>query len=448
MQRRRVAPVHLLALAAMGAAIALLLAGPGGLRRAPSEPPVTIVYDDGLRTTFENRDGRWTIYKRCLGPAARTRLGLRWRRHTVGPGYVARVVRFDGVRVVDDEHGAGGLNAPGNGGLGGFGFHLARGHAPFELGLRNAWNVDGRTCAPDNRGFGVLTASVVQPPSVDAAGGHMAVDVWLRDAWGRTGHGPDVTRDGVGDALARVRYRYEVGPSDVRALITVTTYCDTGCARGPGPAYLKEPKLVAAVNDSPYPDISVRTDSGALATDARPTTEGCFWRYAAPDPTRVTQTNQCYADDRARSRFDYDPHAADAECATCLNVVMRAYAPAERATSPWENAASEPCTGAGLDSMACAAGERESANDRDRGCLRGCLSIAWHCGGGVFTDASRTWELVGGAKRGGYVGASVLHNGWAGGNGAYDCEPLSRRMVSETYSVFASYSVGPGWRLG
>src|SRR2546421_12686271 len=98
---------------------ALLLSHPGNRERA-----VEIVASNRDQVTFANRDGRWTIFLRCLGPRAHGGRNL-----TVGPGYVARVVRgSDGAVITNDVRPVGGTNAPGAGGLGELGWHGARRH--------------------------------------------------------------------------------------------------------------------------------------------------------------------------------------------------------------------------------------------------------------------------------------------------------------------------------
>src|SRR5215216_2302730 len=66
---------------------------------------------------FTNADGTWVVYTGCFGRNYRGGTNL-----TVGPGYIARVIRKDGVKIVEDEtalnDASGGLLA--GGGLGGF----------------------------------------------------------------------------------------------------------------------------------------------------------------------------------------------------------------------------------------------------------------------------------------------------------------------------------------
>ena len=110
-------------------------------RRAGGSPG-----EDDRSVTFENAQGYWTIFKGCFGPAAHGGSDV-----TVGPGYVARLVLPGGTVVTDDEHRAGGLNQPGNGGIGAFGFHDARKTGPaFDPGA--SWSIDGRRCAHDDWG--------------------------------------------------------------------------------------------------------------------------------------------------------------------------------------------------------------------------------------------------------------------------------------------------------
>jgi hypothetical protein len=394
--------------------------------------------------TFGNNDGQWVIYTGCFGPTKRGGGDV-----TVGPGYIARVVLDkptpDGqTTLVDDERGPGSvngvLNAPGYGGLGAFGWHHARGHSPFALGPNEAWNIDGRHCAEDNAGFGVVGAQVVAGPTVTAAGvGVLAIDVFFTDGW-----------TGSNNPLMRVRYRYRVKADVVKMWAVATQHCPNGICGDAPPAFIKEPKFVAAVNGGGYSRVSVLNHQGALASNSVSGTPYCAWMGTNP----VASTGQCDANYRTRARFDYGTanDVVNGRCDTtsrsCLNVVMRAYpvtgsddVTVGKTSSRWEG------TGQGLDAWALLASAREPVASADSP----AGNATWSChGGDPSAPRMRRWELIGGPKSSGqYQSASVYFPAWEGGTGAYDCEPLSRRFGpdGESFAVHAQYSINAGFEL-
>jgi len=361
-------------------AAAVLLAGCGGREgRVAAE-----TFDGGV--TFRNLDGEWTVYTRCADGA--------------GPGYVARLVRSDGVVVTDDRGRAGGSNKPGNGGLGEFGWHGARSHGrAFDYDY--AWTIDGRTCG----NVGVASASVVDEPRVDGDIGRMTIDVFLRDN--------HVLRR---RPMLRVRYRYRIHPHVVRVAIGVTELCHRGRCGWQGRAFVKEPKLQASVTGGRYSRLVVLDGGGRVARNViEDRGSRCVW--AGVDARR--QTGQCDDPRRAVVRFEGQDVRA-------LNVRMTAVG------APWQS-------GRGLDGWALASARRTSYALHDSA-LDG---VRWSCKTrSPANPIVRRWELGGGAKRGGaYVAASAMFPGWEGGRGYGDCEPLARAFGprGESWNLLASY---------
>jgi hypothetical protein len=340
--------------------------------------------------TFGNLGGRWTIYTGCTGGA--------------GPGYVARVVRSDGVIVTDDRGRTGGSNRPGNGGLGEFGWHGARRHGPsFDYDF--AWTIDGRTCG----GVGVGGASVVEQPRVVDGVGRLTVDTFLRD-----------NHVVSAQPMMRVRYRYRVDAHAVHVAIGVTELCANGDCGWQGRAFLKEPKLQASVTGGGYSRLVVLDADGAVASDGSDGRRSpCVW--AGTDARR--HTGQCDDPRRETVRFE-GPEV------TALNVRMTAV------DGLWQS-------GRGLDGWAVASAGRRAYARVDSG-LDG---VRWGCKTGSTASARvRRWELGGGAKRAGrYVSASAMFPAWEGGRGFGDCEPLARAFGprGESWNVLATYWFGP-----
>jgi len=367
---------------------ALALAGCGGGNTAVR------VHEFSAGATFRNRDGVWTIYTRCANGA--------------GPGYIARVVRSDGVVVTDDQHRTGGSNKPGNGGLGGFGWHGARRHGS-EFHYDYAWTIDGRTCRP----VGVARATVIEAPAVVDGIGRLTVDVFLRDN--------HVKR---AEPMVRVRYRYRVFPHAVRAAIGVTELCRDGRCGWRGRAFLKEPKLQASVTGGAYTRLAVLAADGRIARNVvEHPGSACTWQGV--DAQR--QTGQC--DDPQRETVRFEGRGVRA-----LNVRMTAVG------TLWQS-------GRGLDGWALASAARAAYAPHDSA-LDG---VRWRCKSGTTASALvRRWELGGGAKRNGkYVAATAMFPAWEGGRGYGDCEPLARAFGphGESWNVLASYWFDPPRRV-
>jgi hypothetical protein len=403
---------------------------------------VALVHADGTSVTFRNRQGSWTIFLRCLGPRAHGGRDL-----TVGPGYVARVVRaVDGATVSDDERPVGGGNAPGNGGLGMFGWHGSRRHGT-RFDYADAWSIDGRSCARDSwaygrpfrSGVGVVGTRVLAPPRLLRAGreGRLALETFLGD-----------NHLAPGRALVRVRYRYRVLPRVVLARIDVTERCGHGRCGSGGRAFVKEPKLLAAVDGGGYTRMVVFGRDGRIARNALERNRDGGWSSLACVWMGVNardHTGQCDADDRVRVRFDFGDYASggDGRCGRpgrCLDVTMRALR-ADGRPAPWEG------SGVGLDGWARASGTRRAYAATDSR-LDG---VRWSCKGPSLarpaTPSSpllRRWELVGYRKdgRGRYTAATAMFHAWEGGRGYGDCEPDARLFGprGETWSVEAAYA--------
>jgi hypothetical protein len=372
---RRLAPLLLV----------LVALAPGGDGR----PAVSVERFDG-GVTFRNLDGDWTVYTRCFAGA--------------GPGYVARLVRTDGVVVTDDRHRRGGSNRTGNGGLGEFGWHGARRHgAAFDYDF--AWTIDGRMCG----NVGVGRAAVVDSAHVVDGVGRMTIDVFLRD-----NHVASST------PMVRVRYRYRVYPHVVHAAIGVTELCRDGDCGWQGRAYIKEPKLQASVTGGGYARMVVLDADGRVARNVvEHRGSPCVWSGA--DARR--QTGQC--DDPQREVVRFEGPSVPA-----LNVRMTAVG------HLWQS-------GRGLDGWALASASRPEYARRDS-LLDG---VRWGCkASSTASPLLRRWELGGGARRDGtYVAASAMFPAWEGGRGFGDCEPLSRTFGprGESWNVLAAYWLSP-----
>ena len=387
-------------------------------------PDVTMVQTPDW-VQFTNRNGAWTIFTRCLGPRAHRRFPV-----TVGPGYIARAQRLvDGVVVTNDERRVGPGNAPGNGGLGGFGWHGARRGGP-TFDYNHAWSIDGRNCGADGwayghpfrPGVGVYAWRVTEPAGIVAGVGHLSVDVWLADVYG---------------PLVRLRYRYEVHPDAVRMQLWVMEI-----AGGGRRAFVKEPKVLAAADGGGYTRMVVLNTRGDVAQNALSenhdgawTSRDCMWMGV----NARLHTGQCDANDRERVRFDFGDYSSgvDGRCAgRCLNVTMHALSLAGR-TALWEG------SGLGLDGWAVASGQRAAYAHRDSR-LDG---VRWSCKArSSSAPIVRRWELVGYSKTalGAYAPATAMFHGWEGGRGFGDCEPQSRLFGprGEIWAVEGEFSFG------
>jgi len=417
-----------------------------------STPPRPAELADGVSVRVDdaafvvtNEDGEWTISKRC-----------RTRREagnllTVGPGYVARFVTAAGITLVDDERPSGTLNDSASGGLGAFGWHHARGRPrQTRFGRENAWEISGRQCAAANHGFGVLRSRVVEEPHVllEQTGEQvvaLAVESELAD--GSTAPPTPVMR---------LRYRYRVGRSVVRSWVVASELCPDGrCGRTARRAFVKEPKLVAhlvGAGPLPYTRMATFDEGGELA---------CISLAGGPPSGPILDTGQCpgsplvkgeLALRRARLRFDFGTASSGAEggcdAGDCFNVVMRAYGAAAGDVEPggptarWDGNPER----LGLDGWAEASAGRPPAYPTDTPSIDGVL---WDChGSSPGADGVRRWETIGRKDEAGrFLSMGGIFPGWEGGRGGYDCEPLARTFgpAGESFAVFASYSLGPGW---
>lgn len=392
-----------------------------------------------------NEDGEWTIFKRCR---TRRRAGLLL---TVGPGYVARFVTAAGTTLVDGERPPGTLNDSSYGGLGVFGWHHARGRPrQTRFGPGNAWEISGRQCAAENDGFGVLRSRVVEEPHtfIDETGEEvvaLAVEAELTD--GSTSPATPVMR---------VRYRYRFGRSVVRSWVVASGLCPDGrCGRTRRRAFLKEPKLVTHLGGPdplPYTRMATFGEDGELA---------CISLAGGSLRGPILETGQCpgsplqkgeLALRRARLRFDFGTATSGAEggceASDCFNVVMRAYPVTDGDVEPGGPTARWDGNGEslGLDGWAEAAAGRPPAYPVDTPSIDGVL---WDChGSSPGADGVRRWETIGRKDEAGrFLSMGGIFPGWEGGRGGYDCEPLARTFgpAGESFAVFASYSLGPGW---
>lgn len=465
---------------------------------------------------FNNADGYWTIYKRCFDRTYTTFIdgATRTVRRNVGPGYIARWSRTaDGPLLVDnyierwrDAHTPGLVNAV-HGGLGTFGWHQARGPVGGTLagddpttgpneyssqsdreridGYRRPGVVEGRMCAHpgQSESNGVYARSWAGPTRVSSTRVDLTMDIWLRDQYGSTGHGPDFPGgDGIGDAIARVRYRYSFLRSSVRVWIAVTTYATVNQG---GTPVVKEPKFTALVRGGNYTRMSTFKGEGGSTFHGGNTSgaSNCLGQIPC-----VLQTEHTAENTRVRVRWDYGTAAGSegtepcSEPATpnpipnrCFNVVMRGYPvdgtnvlrPAS-ATS-WVGSANWEGGGLGPDRWAALSDGRSKAYPRDTA----GDDVVSYCGvarqtrhdlngDGSYSDSERSraseeattaadgvrrWEHGGWKSGGSYTDALTLFHGWEDGRGPYDCEPLQRAFgaVGETWGVHAVYSAGAGW---
>ena len=372
--------------------------------------------DAGRRLIIKNDAGWWSIWK------AFTRDGSA----TVGPGYIGRVRAASGALVVDDfyarpepESAWGTINDPQNGGLGCFGFHIARRNGQPDP-VNYTWDVTGRHEASSRGGYGVFASRVVAGPEPAGSAGDERIDVSLE---------VDLT-DGEsaqnGVPLATVRYDY----SFQRRLVTCAVAVTTGKgARVGTPAFVKEPKLVchalsATEDGSPtYRILEIMDRDGDAITQVD------LW--SLPSPMR--RTCQIGHDRRARLRF-LDPKQPDLP----FEIVAEALADGG-GRDHWDGAKW------GFDRWAVLSNQREQLepceHDEDY-CLQGPPN---------GTTLTRQWEAARWASRGRnskpppdkpQVGA-MLH-AWEGGSGYPDCRCCYRRFgpAGETFRVFLSYLLG------
>jgi hypothetical protein len=398
-------------------------------------PPVDVSQNQ-WGVTFINNDATWVVYKDCFGMNYRGGTNL-----TVGPGYIARVTRKDGVKIVEDERklwtpsptDPGKFLEPG-GGLGGFAWHHARGPlSGFQFSNNNAWPIEGRYCFSD-LGFGVHRTVVSGPTKFSDTEAGLEMDVYFRE-WCSS-------RD-----IMRVTYKYRVYPSVVKLWVLVTELDDGCVAYAPDAlAFIKEPKFVAKVLPANYTRLQVFKNDNTLAENQQESNQ-CSWLGANPQ----ADTRQCDNDRRARFRWDYGTTVTGAgNCGSvtsnpCLAVVGRAYDNASHlplfgTTYLWEK------SGRGIDHWAVVSTPpaRAQANTVD-----GPEGGGFHpgtCNRPLNGELERRWELTGGPGWGGFTG---LMHGWEGGTGAYDCEPQSVRFgpQNESWGMHFQFSINDGWSL-
>jgi hypothetical protein len=464
----------------------------------PSTPAVTWSGNADM-FKFRNADGVWTIYKRCFDRMLR---GSPTARRNVGIGYIARLRDSSGRVLVEDDRARsvapdqpGYLNAV-HGGLGTFGWHYTRGPAnatpagddpstPRTESARPAsrptggYAIEGRMCASSNGGYGIYSRSWHGPDRIGSNQVAFTIDVWFRDSAADTGYGPDLTGNGVGDALARARYRYSFYRSSVRAWISVLLYPRSNSG---GVPFVKEPKFSATVRGGRFRRMAV------FGGDEGQTFQVGVLRGGAEGVSGLL-TEHSSLPGRVRVRWDYgtsitDPGPSACAEAPCFNVVMRAYPttpsgnilrtcdscePA-RVPIPWENQ-----QGLGLDGWAHASAGRAQTWPRDtdggEGQTTSCNApfVAGEDPGDLTQrsragersnpgiDGVRTWEHAGWKppvdgtfpedNQHRFTAAMTLFLGWKGGRGPGDCEPLERAFSStqESWGSFAIYSVGSGW---
>jgi hypothetical protein len=171
--------------------------------------------------------------------------GLAWAIATsergvgsAGPGYIFRLREGRRVIVDDSKRGHGWVNDPAFGGLGTFGFHLAR-RQDTETEFRhkdqvplrdNAWPVDNRAMTPERAGFGVVGASLLWAREQSDGRAVVVVNVVIGTPW----H-PDI-----------VTLRYEWQFWGRKALLSLRVICDPPVRQ----YFIKEPKVCFSVDRS------------------------------------------------------------------------------------------------------------------------------------------------------------------------------------------------------
>lgn len=400
--------------------------------------------------------------------------GARGQNLTVGPAYIAKVIRINGdgtrTQILNDER----AESYEYGGLATFGFHAARltatppqynGQPKFDV--TNSWWVEGRRCASDDwdigsnqatvSNVGVESAVVVSGPTTSGGILRFVMTVTFRDPYG-TG-------------LFTVRYMYKVTDSQVQLWTTATEGSPFSATTNT--PFIKEPKFTFKLSGNDYTRMSVLDAAGAVTTNAVFTSTharaSCYWAGSS------NGTGQCDTDTRNSARYDYggydtvEPHpSTGAGCPTlstdtCLNIVGRTATGEEGApgyaTAAWEG------SGYGLDAWerrnwVGGAGIRKFATaDSDSGCatVSPCASQPWPCNldkGAVSEEYNQRWEYGGskavpvGGNPGAYqfTRASIAFKGWDGGSGNYDCEPLAWNdsFPNHAWINYFSISFGPG----
>jgi hypothetical protein len=373
--------------------------------------------DAGPRFIFWNELGAWSVWKRFTWSDDRTAC--------VGPGYIGRLRAPDGTLVVDDFYGRGGspatwgtINDPQNGGLGCFGFHLARRNGQHDP-VNYSWDVTGRHEAASRGGYGVSAARVATRPRVARAGETQRVEAAFE---------VDFT-DGESAAakkpLATVRYDYAFEQRLVTCRVAVTT----GPGAGVGsPAFVKEPKLVCHALGSTGPGAPRYRTLEVLTDDRQRLASYDVWSLPSPG----VKTQQLGQDGRARCRFT-DPTLPGLG----LEVLAAALADGD-VREPWEGSQW------GLDRWAVLANDREQ--------LEPCEPNEAYCLQGPGTTLTRQWEVARWASKGRNSPpppekpqTGVMLHAWEGGSGYPDCRCCFRRFgpAGETFRVALEFTLGP-----
>ena len=372
--------------------------------------------DAGARLIFWNEVGAWSVWKRFTWDAGRTAC--------VGPGYIGRVRAPDGTLVVDDFAARGGaastwgtINDPRNGGLGCFGFHLARRNGQPDP-VNYTWDVTGRHEAASRSGFGVSASRVAVAPRLAGAGAdarvEAAFEVDLTDGESAAARQP----------LATVRYDYAFEARAVRCDVTVTT--GGGAAVG-SPAFVKEPKLVCHALGATEHGAPRYRNVDLLARDG--TRIAAFDVWSLPSP--AVKTQQLGQDARARCRF-----ADPALPAVALEVTAEALAP-DGTHGAWEGS---PW---GLDRWAVLSNERER--------LEPCQPDEAYCLQGPGQTLTRQWEIARWASAGrgsppppDRPQTGVMLHAWEGGSGYPDCRCCFRRFGApgEAFRAALRFTLG------
>jgi hypothetical protein len=374
--------------------------------------------DAGERLIVKNDAGWWSIWKAFTRDASAT----------VGPGYIGRVRAATGALVVDDffarsgpERDWGTINDPQNGGLGCFGFHVARRNGQQDP-VNYTWDVTGRHEASSRGGYGVSEARLVAPPEHAGSGASERIDVSFEIAF----TDGEAARNGV--PLATVRYEYSFHRRLVTCAVVVTT--GKGAHVGP-PAFVKEPKLVchalsATPADSPcYRELEIMDRKGGALAEVN------IW--SLPSPMR--RTHQIGHDRRGRLRF-VDPVRPDVP----FEIVAEALAD-DGGRVQWDGA------NCGFDRWATLSNKRER--------LEPCEHDEEYClqGPPNGTTLTRQWEIARWASRGrnskppaDKPQVGVMLHAWEGGSGYPDCRCCYRRFgpAGETFRVFLTYVLGEG----
>ena len=373
--------------------------------------------DAGPRLIFWNAAGAWSIWKAFTWNAGRTAC--------VGPGYIGRVRAPDGSLVVDDFYAHGGsqsdwgtINDPRAGGLGCFGFHVARRNGQPDP-VNYTWDVTGRHEAKSRFGYGVSRARVARSPRRVGSGDEERIEASFEVSF------TDGEAAGAGVALAVVRYDYAFYARVVTCDVTVAT---GGGAHLGTPAFVKEPKLVCHALGSTAPGSPVYRNLQVLTVASERLLASDVWSLPSPN----VKTLQLPQDRRARCRFDdpVRPHLT-------LEVLGQALGD-DGTRMPWEGAA------AGLDRWA------QLSNERER--LEPCQPDEAYCLQGPRKTLTRQWEVARWASTG--AGSppppsrpqtGVMLHAWEGGSGYPDCRCCFRAFgpEGEAFRASLAYTLGP-----